>query len=122
MTDDLNELSMKQLSGIQTIMGDHGTTFENTFVTYALCCPSRATFIRGQYPHNHGVTSDKSTEGEPKFRQLRRAESTVATWLNESGYQTKYLGKYLNGYRGPIHTARLGRVVRSPRRASRTMW
>jgi N-acetylglucosamine-6-sulfatase len=66
-----------------------------------LCCPSRATFFRGQYPHNHGVTSDKSTEGEPKFRQLRRDESTVATWLNESGYQTKYLGKYLNGYRGP---------------------
>jgi arylsulfatase A-like enzyme len=101
MTDDLDELSMKQLHGIQTIMGDHGTTFENAFVTYALCCPSRATFFRGQYPHNHGVTSDKSTEGEPKFRQLRRDESTVATWLNESGYQTKYLGKYLNGYRGP---------------------
>jgi N-acetylglucosamine-6-sulfatase len=101
MTDDLDELSIKRLSGIQTIMGDHGTTFENAFVTYALCCPSRATFFRGQYPHNHGVTSDKSTEGEPKFRQLRRDESTVATWLNGAGYQTKYLGKYLNGYRGP---------------------
>jgi hypothetical protein len=35
MTDDLDELSMKQLYGIQAIMGDHGTTFENTFVTYA---------------------------------------------------------------------------------------
>ena len=100
MTDDLDERSMEQLGGIKTLMGSNGVTFENSFVTYALCCPSRASFFRGQYPHNHGITSDDATEGAPKFRQLGRDQSTIATWLNDAGYRTKYLGKYLNGYSG----------------------
>jgi N-acetylglucosamine-6-sulfatase len=53
MTDDLDERSMDQLGGIKALMGSNGVTFENSFVTYALCCPSRASFFRGQYPHNH---------------------------------------------------------------------
>ena len=100
MTDDLDERSMTQLGGIRSIMNANGVTFENSFVTYALCCPSRASFFRGQYPHNHGITSDDATLGAPRFRQLGRDQSTIATWLNDAGYKTKYLGKYLNGYSG----------------------
>src|SRR5215208_6369908 len=100
MTDDLDERSMDQLGGIKTLMGSNGVTFENSFVTYALCCPSRASFFRGQYPHNHGITSGSSNLGEPRFRQLGRDQSTIATWLKSAGYKTKYLGKYLNGYSG----------------------
>ncbi len=101
MTDDLDEQSVEQLAGIRQVMGSNGTTFENAYVAYSLCCPSRATFFRGQYPHNHGITSGTDAEGEPRFRQLGRDKSTISTWLNNAGYQTKYLGKYLNGYRGP---------------------
>ena len=100
MTDDLDERSMEQLGGIRSIMDANGVTFENSFVTYALCCPSRASFFRGQYPHNHGITSDDATLGAPRFRQLGRDQSTIATWLDGAGYRTKYLGKYLNGYSG----------------------
>jgi N-acetylglucosamine-6-sulfatase len=100
MTDDLDERSMEQLGGIRSIMNANGVTFEKAFVTYALCCPSRATFFRGQYPHNHGITSDDATLGAPRFRQLGRDQSTIATWLDGAGYRTKYLGKYLNGYSG----------------------
>ena len=100
MTDDLDERSMEQLGGIRSIMNANGVTFENSFVTYALCCPSRASFFRGQYPHNHGITSDDATLGAPRFRQLGRDQSTIATWLDGAGYRTKYLGKYLNGYSG----------------------
>jgi arylsulfatase A-like enzyme len=64
-----------------------------------LCCPSRATILRGQYPHNHQIFDNFPPQGgEPKFRQLGRDESTIATWLDESGYQTKYIGKYMNEY------------------------
>jgi N-acetylglucosamine-6-sulfatase len=101
MTDDLDEQSMEQLGGIRNVMGTNGTTFENAFVSYALCCPSRSTFLRGQYAHNHGVTSGSNLLGEPRFRELGLDQSTIATWLNDAGYQTKYLGKYLNGYKGP---------------------
>ena len=100
MTDDLDERSLEQLGGIKTLMGSNGATFENSFVNYALCCPSRASFLRGQYPHNHGITSGSSKLGEPRFRQLGRDQSTIATWLKSAGYRTKYLGKYLNGYWG----------------------
>src|SRR5215204_143041 len=99
MTDDLDKQSMNQLDGIRAIMGSNGITFENAFVNYALCCPSRATFLRGQYPHNHGITGGSALE--PRFRELGEDQDTVTTWLDEAGYQTKYLGKYLNDYRGP---------------------
>lgn len=46
MTDDLNHQSMEELPGIETLMGSNGVTFENAYVTYAVCCPSRASFFR----------------------------------------------------------------------------
>src|SRR5688572_8627326 len=98
MTDDLDEQSMRQLDGITNIMGANGTTFENAYVSYSLCCPSRATIFRGQYPHNHGILGNHPPlGGEGKFRELGLDKSTVATWLDDAGYQTKYIGKYLNG-------------------------
>jgi arylsulfatase A-like enzyme len=100
MTDDLDERSMQALPGIQQqVMGSNGTTFENAYVTNSLCCPSRATILRGQYPHNHEIFGNALPEGgEVKFRNLGRDRSTVATWLNDVGYQTKYIGKYMNSY------------------------
>jgi arylsulfatase A-like enzyme len=101
MTDDLDERSMEKLGGIGEVMGSNGTTFENAYVTYSLCCPSRATMLRGQYPHNHGVVGNvQPLGGEAKFRTLGLDRSTIATWLDDAGYQTKYVGKYLNDYGG----------------------
>ena len=150
MADDLDERSMQDLPGIRQVMGSNGITFENAYVTYSLCCPSRATILRGQYPHNHGIIGNAPPEGgEPKFRQLglvhqllpqdvppalasmlkpllisipgaleaeallelgydlreRRGvehlgddQSTIATWLDDAGYRTKLIGKYMNAY------------------------
>ncbi len=82
-------------------MGSNGTTFENAYVTYSLCCPSRATFLRGQYPHNHHILGNSLPQGGAgKFRELGLDKSTIATWLNGAGYQTKYIGKYMNSYGG----------------------
>src|SRR3712207_734477 len=87
MTDDLDERSMEELPGIRDIMGSNGTTFENAYVTNSLCCPSRATILRGQYPHNHGILGNSPPEGgEPRFRELGRDRSTIATWLDSAGY------------------------------------
>jgi N-acetylglucosamine-6-sulfatase len=83
-------------------MGSNGTTFENAYVTDPLCCPSRATILRGQYPHNHTILSNDAEEGggEQKFRDLGLDRSTIATWLKGAGYRTSYIGKYLNDYEG----------------------
>lgn len=84
---------------LKRFLADQGTTFANFFVTHPLCCPSRATFLRGQYPHNHQVLTNGSPSGGfRRFRRLGHESSTVATWLQEAGYRTALLGKYLNGY------------------------
>ena len=78
-----------------------GTTFENAFVTDPLCCPSRATILRGQYSHNHRILGNwPPLGGAGKFRESGREESTVATWLREEGYGTTLVGKYMNDYGG----------------------
>src|SRR3712207_4133987 len=36
-----------------------GTSFESAFVSDPLCCPSRATILRGQYAHNHRIEGNE---------------------------------------------------------------
>ncbi len=82
-------------------LAEEGTTFENAFVTDPVCCPSRATLLRGQYAHNHQVLSNKQPlGGYERFRELGHEESTAATWLQDEGYRTVFFGKYFNGYDG----------------------
>ena len=101
LTDDLDERAMEDLPGITDVIGANGSTFENAYVTFPLCCPSRATILRGQYAHNHSILHNVPPDGgEQKFRDLGRDRSTVATWLKGAGYRTSYIGKYLNGYGG----------------------
>jgi N-acetylglucosamine-6-sulfatase len=104
LTNDLDAKSipLSRMPNIRRYLINQGTTFENAFVTNALCCPSRATILRGQYSHNHGVLTNASPLGGfKKFKSLGREKSTVATWLHDGGYRTALIGKYLNGYHGP---------------------
>jgi uncharacterized protein (TIGR03437 family) len=80
-----------------------GLTFTRHYVTESLCCPSRATILRGQYPHNTGITTNtyEAGGGFSKFYELGGENSTIATWLQAGGYQTMLAGKYLNQYPQP---------------------
>ena len=93
-TDDQNQTDMFVMSITQALLGGRGTTFENSYVTYPLCCPSRATQITGQYAHNHGVTTTDLPNG---YNGLDHA-NTLAVWLRRAKYRTAMVGKYLNGY------------------------
>jgi arylsulfatase A-like enzyme len=76
---------------------DHWVRFTNAFVNVPMCCPSRASILTGRYAHHTGV----ETNGDGAAFD---ASSTLATWLDDAGYQTGFVGKYLNGYpwdRGP---------------------
>lgn len=99
LADDLDGRSMPELGGIQETLADAGTSFSRFFVNDSLCCPSRTTILRGQYLHNHGVISNLRPDGGfSRFREEGLEESTIATWLQDAGYRTALLGKYLNGY------------------------
>ena len=89
---------MDRLGGIKWVFQD-GLTFQKAFVTTAHCCPSRASFLTGRYVHNHGIKrADNLGGGEAQFRSSGLDQSTVATWLQNAGYDTMLIGKYLNGY------------------------
>jgi arylsulfatase A-like enzyme len=95
---DLTPAALKNMPNLKSLM-EQGTTFENAFVTNSVCCPSRATILRGQYAHNHQVLHNAPPlGGAERFRILGGDDSTVATWLQERGYRTAFFGKYLNAY------------------------
>ena len=99
LSDDEDVALHAHMPKTKSLLHDNGTTFDNYFVTYALCCPSRATTLRGQYPHNTRIEGNAlPTGGYEKFRTLGHDSSTVATWLKAAGYRTAMFGKYMNGY------------------------
>jgi arylsulfatase A-like enzyme len=99
LTDDMRASDLRYMAQTRKLLADGGVKFTNAFVTNSLCCPSRATILRGQYAHNHQVLSNRPPMGGfDKFRSLGREDSTIATWLNGAGYDTMLIGKYFNGY------------------------
>jgi arylsulfatase A-like enzyme len=77
-----------------------GTRFDQALATPPLCCPYRAGFLTGQHAHNHEVTTNDSG-----YSLLRQPENVLPEWLREGGYETAFVGKYLNGTRPAIGAA-----------------
>ena len=104
MTDDQRADLSAFMPTVQRELVQKGVTFSEAFTTSALCCPARASVLRGQYVHNHRVLSNGGPQGGfPKFYQTGFEASTVATWLQGAGYRTALMGKYLNAYPyGPL--------------------
>ena len=95
LTDDQNEASVRVMRKVEHKLRDEGTTFENFFATFPLCCPSRATLLTGQYAHNHGVLSNRPPSGG---YEAFDDSDTLPVALKDEGYRTGWVGKYLNGY------------------------
>lgn len=71
-----------------------GVRFSDAFVTTSLCSPSRASFLSGQFAHEHGVCGNEEND-------LPASTPTFATELQSAGYRTGFIGKW--------HQARLAR-------------
>ena len=95
MTDDQTVADMRVLPKTRSLLGAKGTTFSNSFVSYSLCCPSRSTFLTGQFPHHHGVVQNSGPNGG--YQRLDHS-NTLPVWLQDAGYYTVHVGKYLNNY------------------------
>ena len=112
-TDDQTADSMRFMENVNRLLVQQGVRFDNSYASYPLCCPSRATFLTGQYAHNHGVLGNAPPLGG--YIALDHT-NTLPIWLQEAGYYTALVGKYLNGYGSPEtaerHPAGLERVAR----------
>ena len=115
-TDDQTARSLRFMPKVNSLIVDKGTLFRRSFVNYSLCCPSRATFLTGQYAHNHGVMTNDA--GFDRFEALH-ARNNLAVWLRRSGYHTALIGKYLNGYPGDIVPPGWSEWFATNRRSSR---
>ncbi len=93
VTDNQRPETLPFMRHTTRLLVDGGVNFTRAFASTALCCPARATLLKGVYSHNHGVLAD----GADYVRQFRD-DSTLATWLSNAGYQTALFGKYLSPY------------------------
>jgi N-acetylglucosamine-6-sulfatase len=99
LTDDQFPGTENKMPFLNNNITNEGVKFTNMVSTFPLCCPARATIQRGQYPHNTQILGNALPQGGwQKFKRLGEQKSTMATWLNQTGYQTGLFGKYMNNY------------------------
>ena len=96
--DDDQSVNLQQfLTKTNAAIAGKGVTFDNSFVNYSLCCPSRSTMLTGQYAHNHGVRGNQPPTGG--YRKIAPTlGNSLPVWLQRAGYYTAHIGKFLNGY------------------------
>jgi N-acetylglucosamine-6-sulfatase len=95
LTDDQPFHTIDHMPTVQSELVQKGITFTNAYATTPLCCPSRASILTGQYVFRHGVQTNRQPNGGATVFD---DSSTLAVWLQEAGYQTALMGKYLNDY------------------------
>jgi len=90
-----SEFSPEIMPKTTKLLVDHGTSFSDYIVTTALCCPSRASLLTGEYAHNHGVLNNGKGGG---YGALVDKGNVLPVWLQEAGYNTIHVGKFMNAY------------------------
>jgi N-acetylglucosamine-6-sulfatase len=102
LTDDQRFDELSFMPTVESQLVGKGVTFSNGFTPDPLCCPSRASVLRGQYSHGTGVYQVGGPFGAwHRWHSLGDDKSTIATWLHDAGYYTGFYGKYFNGYKRP---------------------
>jgi arylsulfatase A-like enzyme len=105
MVDDMAQHMLSRMPLTRNVLASPGITFNQAIDEFALCCPSRVTFLLGKYAHNHGVEANSGSRGG--WSRFRTQEGqTVAVKLRNVGYRTAMIGNYVNGYPNtgaPLH-------------------
>ena len=97
-TDDMTVEDLEYLPYVQKALIDRGAQFTQTLTPFALCCPSRASMMTGSYPHNTKVNANFPPDGGFVAWEKVNGEAFTAYWLQQAGYHTAHIGKYINGY------------------------
>jgi arylsulfatase A-like enzyme len=102
LADDLSSDLVHYMPHVQSLM-QRGMSFSNYTVSDSLCCPSRSSIFTGMFPHNTGVFTNTGKDGGfETFYAHGDEKRTFATALQKAGYETAFLGKYMNGYEARV--------------------
>jgi arylsulfatase A-like enzyme len=63
-----------------------GVQFTESYTSYPICCPFRASMLTGKYAQAHGMTQNHFP--------LRGDQTFLAQCLRDAGYRTGYVGKW----------------------------
>src|SRR5215218_5939979 len=93
LTDDMrkDDLNARYMPQTTTELVAKGRSFKNAFVSTPLCCPSRATIMRGQYAHNTDIWLNTNVfDPDPNVRD--------GGWLgyNGNGYEDDNVATHLH--------------------------
>ncbi|HEX2127824.1 MAG TPA: sulfatase [Solirubrobacterales bacterium] len=97
-TDDQTAASLRVMGRTRQLLADQGADFKRFYATFPLCCPSRATYLTGQYAHNHGVIDNLARFGGG-YPAMREPDKVLPVFLKQAGYETALIGKFLHDYR-----------------------
>ncbi len=95
LMDDMRADDLWAMPTVQEQIGDRGLTFSNAYVNTPVCCPSRASIAAGGFlSQSTGVLTNYEPNGSAsKFDDSR----TLAIAMQDAGYRTGFIGKYLHG-------------------------
>ena len=97
LTDDMTTSELSVMPNVQSLLAGQGTSFNEAYISFPLCCPSRATMMSGLYMHNHGVHGNFPPNGS-WFKYRSHESNDLPVWLQDDGYYNVHIGKYMNGY------------------------
>ncbi|KRF12383.1 hypothetical protein ASG90_15540 [Nocardioides sp. Soil797] len=105
LMDDFSLNLLQTMRSAETMRRD-GATYDAAFVVDSLCCVSRSSLMTGQYPHQTGVLTNNANLPNPygpiggfqAFDAYGNPDRSVNVRLQQSGYTTGFIGKYLNAY------------------------
>ncbi len=103
MLDDFSMDLVQTMRSVQR-MRKAGASYRHAFVVDSLCCVSRSSFFTGQYPHQTGVRTNTSNHGAsmlggwPAYDTHGNPERAFNVRLQQAGYTTGFVGKFLNEY------------------------
>jgi arylsulfatase A-like enzyme len=95
--DDAAPADLAYMPHTERLIARHGVTFTDAVAPSPICVPARASLLTGQYAHNHKAFTISGRGDARSFDPHR----TLPIWLQAAGYDTLFIGKYLNGYGGP---------------------
>lgn len=80
-----------------------GVKFTSGYVAYAVCGPSRASFITGRYGQRFGFERNPQYQPGDPYMGLPTNETTIASALHEVGYHSGVIGKWHLGAHEVLH-------------------
>lgn len=110
VADDQPVGTLRAMPNVRELIGAEGTRYTSSYVSNPICCPSRASILTGMYSHSTMTYTNQDGSGDEAdpwlrfggayaFHEIGGNEGrTLAVRLQELGYHTALIGKYLNAY------------------------